>query len=110
MLEIFFLLLCGHAMADFALQSRDMAKMKSRHTPFVWEGKTYLIWPYVLTAHSLIHGLMVYVMTHNEYLGIAETILHFGIDQLKIDGKINLHVDQLLHVICKGVYICVLLY
>lgn len=110
MIEMFFLFICGHAMADFVFQSRDMAKMKSRHTPFIWDGVEYCIWPYVLSAHCLTHGLMVYLVTKNVWLGITETVLHFGIDQLKIDGKIGVHLDQLLHIICKGVYICVLLF
>lgn len=94
----FFLLICGHALGDFALQNDFVAKFKSRHAAF-YTGET--VWPYVLGAHSLIHGLIVFLITKNIYFGIAETLAHFLIDFVKCENKIGFHTDQWLHVCCK---------
>lgn len=98
MLTKLFLLLAGHALGDFALQGDFIAKFKSRHTPF-FTGET--IWPYVLASHALIHGAIVFLITHSVRLGIAETIAHATIDFIKCEKKINFHLDQTLHIACK---------
>ena len=53
---VFWMLMCGHALADFPLQTPDMAK-----------GKNYTIdpahnavpWYYWLASHCFVHGLSV---------------------------------------------------
>lgn len=115
-IELFFKLLIGHAFADFIFQSRDMAYFKSPAHRCQFEDesnrgkKLVLIWPYVLWAHSVSHGAFVYLFTGSFTLAIVETCSHFLIDIAKCLGKINVHVDQLLHIICKGIYVCVLSY
>jgi len=104
---IIFKLLCGHAIADFALQSEWMAKNKNRNnkSTYVPEGQTYVeTWFYVLGAHGFIHGFMVYALTGSLFLGIIETISHFTIDFLKCDNYMNPHQDQLLHIGWKLLY------
>lgn len=103
MIETVFALLIGHALADFALQSDAMAKGKNRHnrtTPP--PGATYTpCWLYWLSSHALIHGGVVWAVTGNVYLGVAETALHWLIDFAKCENRISVHTDQALHVWLK---------
>lgn len=96
-LTIFFYLLCGHAIADYCLQSDYIARCKSR-----WSGDPSWFW--VLSAHSLTHGAAVSLITGNPLLGFLETAVHWGIDMAKCAGKTNIHQDQTLHVICKVIW------
>jgi len=98
-----FLLMFGHALADFSLQSPDMAKGKNRNRKTeAPPGAIYTpCWPYWLSAHALIHGGVVFLITQNIWFGVAETICHWGIDFAKCDNRIGVHQDQALHVICK---------
>lgn len=103
-IQSFFLLLIGHAIADFALQTDIMAKLKNRHNKpdFIPNGQKYVpCWGYWLSAHGLIHAGMVYVVTQNIWLAIIEFIAHCIIDFIKCENKINPHIDQLLHILTK---------
>lgn len=106
---IFLKLLMGHALADFALQSSDMAKGKNRNRKpdmsLVPPGQIYQpTWVYWLTAHSLIHGLMVGVITGNWYFALAESLCHWAIDFGKCESWYGIHADQFLHLTCKVVW------
>lgn len=107
MIQLLFKLLCGHALADFALQGEFIAIYKSRHARF-FTGET--IWPYVLGAHGLIHGLMVFIATGSIYVSLAETVCHCAIDFCKCEKRFGFHVDQLLHVVCKVLWVVVVLH
>lgn len=96
-----FLLLAGHALADFSLQTDWMAKYKNRNLS---EDNPY--WFYALSAHALIHGLMVYLVLQNILFAILETVFHWAIDFSKSDDMFNFHVDQILHLICKILWVC----
>jgi hypothetical protein len=103
-----FLLLCGHALADFALQTDSMAYGKNRHNKpkNVPEGQEVCkVWVYWLSSHSFIHGGMVYLITGSITLGIIETIVHWFIDFAKCENWTNIHTDQALHVLCKVLYL-----
>ena len=107
MIELFFKLLIGHALADFAFQSDVMAKGKNRHheMSYVPVGQERVaIWFYYLTAHALIHAGVVWAITGNVLLALAELVLHWVIDFAKCEGWINLHTDQSLHIICRVLY------
>ncbi len=103
------MLLAGHALADFALQSDAMAKGKNRHT-FVDPNsipkgqKPMVSWPYWLTSHALIHGGVVSLVTGIWWLGIVETVFHWGIDFAKCESWTGIHADQSMHVFCKVVW------
>ena len=101
MLELLFMLMVGHSVADTALQTNVMSQGKRRSA-----GQHWYMWLY---AHSMIHGGAVYLITGNLGLGIAEVICHFIIDHLKCENKYSLKTDQLLHILCKVVwwYICI---
>lgn len=97
-----FYLLAGHALADFPLQGEFIAKAKNRHT---FNGplgqKPMKVWLHALTAHALIHGGMVALITGSLWLGLAETAAHWLIDFGKCENWYGIHTDQGLHVGCK---------
>lgn len=108
MTELFIKYLMGHALCDFALQSDVMAKFKN------WNNKPdnipngqklVSVWQYWMASHALIHGGVVYLISGSIWLGAIETVLHFGIDCAKCKNWTNPHQDQLLHVICKMMYL-----
>ncbi len=99
-----FLLLCAHALADFPLQGEFIAKAKNRHTPAfnVPAGQRPMkVWLHALTAHSLIHGGFVYLITGSVAIGVAEVIAHWLIDFGKCENWYGIHADQGLHIACK---------
>ncbi len=107
---LFFKLIMGHALADFALQSDSMAKGKNRNRKpdmsVVPPGQVYTpSWMYWLTAHALIHGMCVWIITQNMALGVAETVCHWGIDFGKCESWYGMHEDQIMHLICKAAWV-----
>lgn len=105
-LELFFKLLVAHATADFVLQSEAMGRGKNRHSD-IHHGKTFNFpkWYYWLTAHALVHGGLVYLVTNSLLLGVIETVSHWCIDFAKCEGLIGFHQDQALHVGFKIGYV-----
>lgn len=97
--ELLFLLLVGHALADYPLQGQFLAQGKNRHTDL---GRD--IWPHALAAHAMIHGGLVTLLTGSAVLGLAETAIHAATDWLKCEGKISFNVDQAIHIACKVVW------
>lgn len=93
---VLFLLLAGHALADYPLQGDFLANGKNRNTEL---GKIF--WPYALPSHALIHGGCVLLITGSLWLAIAESVIHGITDWLKCEKKISLFTDQMVHVICK---------
>ena len=88
--------MCAHALTDFQLQS-----------PIMWKQKRYgsADWCYWLTAHALICGGGVYVVTSSLGLAVVETIAHWVIDYCKSVNKIGWHRDQILHILCRIGYV-----
>jgi Protein of unknown function (DUF3307) len=110
MIEMFFRLLVGHAIADFPLQSEDIAKGKNRHAiPKSYDPKLHgplmAVWPYYLTSHALIHGGMVYIATGSYIAGLCETTAHWIIDFFKCEKWYGVHADQAFHIACKVVWL-----
>jgi hypothetical protein len=97
-MDIFFLLLFGHALGDFGLQSDRIIKNKNKKN-------NKESWVIYLTAHSVIHGGLVGFFTGSFVLAIAETIAHALIDYGKMEGHYSFKVDQFLHVACKAAWI-----
>lgn len=102
--EYLFLLMIGHAAADYALQNDFMAMAKNHTTDL---GKVY--WKWVLPSHGLIHAGFVYFITGSFVLGMAEFIVHTITDYLKCDGKIGFNTDQFIHLGCKVLWILLLM-
>ena len=99
MLFILFLLLAGHALGDYPLQGPYLSEIKNRNTE---QGKN--IWWIGLTAHSLIHGAIVALVTSSVILGILETIAHWITDFMKCENKIDYKTDQFLHIVHKFIW------
>lgn len=97
--EMLFFLIAAHALCDYPLQGDFLATAKDRNTPI---GK--LFWPHALSAHAMIHGGAVALITGSVLLGMLEAILHAVTDWLKCEKHIGLNVDQAVHIVCKIVW------
>ncbi|MEL7490038.1 MAG: DUF3307 domain-containing protein [Pseudomonadota bacterium] len=106
-IEIAYWLLAGHAIADFALQTRWMTAAKDHLSALNKAGQA--VWPIALSAHGLIHGAAVSLATGSVTLGALETVSHMAIDFSKSAGRIGIYVDQGLHVACKGLWLGLLI-
>ena len=111
-LVLFFAFCIGHSIADFPLQGEFLARGKNRHLPLPeladGDKPPKYVWIYCLTAHSLIHGGVVWLITGSVLMGLIETVVHWIIDALKSEGKYGFEVDQLLHVATKVVYVALI--
>lgn len=116
----------GHAVADYGLQSAHVAefKVRSERNPD---------WFVTLGAHCLIHGFLVLVcvavcsfvlflvsgvnwpmalriaFSLGTWLGWAETVIHFAIDDAKGQKRFSYRTDQILHYGCKMLWTCIVL-
>jgi hypothetical protein len=103
--ENIFMLLFGHAVADFVLQPDAMGYGKNRNDKIhAKEHSLFPVWYYWLTVHALVHGGIVYMITANIWLGVLETVLHWITDFAKNEGWIGMHQDQGIHISCKVGY------
>jgi hypothetical protein len=83
-----------------------MAAEKDRHSTSDLQKR--VPWYYWLSAHTLVHGGAVFLITGSLTLGVLETVVHWLIDFGKCEGWFGIHVDQALHVGCKVLW-CVLI-
>lgn len=103
--ENLFMLLFGHALADFVLQPEPMGYGKNRNDKVHdTEQSLFPVWYYWMTAHALVHGGVVYLITGNITLGLIETVIHWLTDYAKCEGWISMHQDQAVHIGCKVGY------
>ena len=106
--ELFFLLLAGHAIADFAIQTEFVATNKNRHVRLKYSpevrAKMEIIWPHLLTAHSLHHGLFVFLITGNLLASCLEVVIHWITDFGKCERWYGFHADQAIHVLTKALW------
>lgn len=106
MIEILFQFIVGHAFADYVFQGETMAVHKNRnHKGPLVGNPAFPNWYYWLTMHSFIHAAAVYLITTNITLALIEVVLHWLIDFIKCEDKINIHMDQFLHILCKIGYL-----
>ncbi len=106
-LTLFALLVAGHFLVDFTLQTDTMASAKNPTTSTPLQKA--VPWYWWLFAHASEHGLAVGLavglMTHSMARGLAcgaiETAAHFLIDWVKCQGRINIKQDQTWHLLCK---------
>lgn len=96
MMDMLFLLLVWHALADYPLQGDFLAKAKNETAPIPG-----VPWWQAMLAHSLIHAGGVFLITGSTYMAMIELVLHYSIDRAKCTGKIGFNGDQALHVACK---------
>ena len=106
---LLFQLLIGHAIGDFVLQPSPMSTGKNRHNRLHEQyGDGFPPWYYWLSAHSLTHAGIVYVITGSTLCAALECVSHWLIDFGKCEKNYSLHIDQGLHMLFKVLY-CVLL-
>jgi hypothetical protein len=94
-----FLLIAAHGLCDYSLQGDTMSINKNPNAKT--ELQKHVPWYFWLGSHAFIHGGAVALITNNPFLGLLEIVCHFLIDFLKCNKKINIYVDQLLHIACK---------
>lgn len=98
-INIVFLLTLVHFVCDYPLQSDAVARGKNLNE---FNGSLYGVpWVYWMIGHASMHGLGVYLVTSSTALAFLETVLHFVIDTQKCKKRLNIHTDQLLHLITK---------
>lgn len=109
---LFFALIIGHAVADFALQGEFLSVAKNRHAKLdaFFGGKQAPkgLWIHALGAHALIHAGAVWLITGSAVLGFLEFVLHWVIDFAKCEGWTSFRVDQALHLACKVAWVALL--
>jgi hypothetical protein len=98
MLTTFALLIAAHFVADYPLQGDFLATAKQKGPLRLWH----------LFGHSAIHGGAVGLVTGSLVLGLLETAAHMAIDELKTRGVTSFAMDQALHVVCKLLWIALL--
>lgn len=109
-MKTLFLLIAAHGLVDFTFQTEWIAREKNRHAgpPSRYDpalhGPLQTVWPYVMTAHALQHGLAVCLITGSLGLGLAETAAHWAIDFGKCEKMYGIHADQAMHMACKVVW------
>jgi len=113
LINLFFLLVFGHCIADTTFQTDAMSRGKSRHNPInpdrVPVGqKPMKLWPMWLTHHAMIQGGVVYLLTGSFLCFYLEIISHWIIDFFKCESKYSPIEDQLLHLSMKSLYIVLL--
>lgn len=100
---LIFYLIVAHALLDFPLQGDVVAINKSPKAKT--ELQKHVPWYYWMSSHALVHGGAVAFITNSVWLGLAETLCHFTIDYHKCQHRYTIHIDQLLHVVCKMIWI-----
>lgn len=108
MLASFFALIVVHALLDFPLQGDTVAINKNPNAKT--DLQKGVPWYYWMTSHALAHGGGVALVTGSIWLGLAETFCHFFIDLMKCYKVFSIHIDQLLHVVCKVVWTLMFFY
>jgi len=93
LLEMFSLMVFGHALADYPLQGEFLAKSKNRTAPVPG-----MPWYQALAAHAIIQGGFVGIVTGSLPLAVAETVVHAITDDLKCRGKLGFNADQFIHI------------
>ena len=97
------MLVLAHFVCDFVLQSDRMAVEK-----IPGRDRT-LHWGWWLGSHAATHGLAVALLTGIPLLGALETLIHAILDWLKGRYRFTLAWDQSLHVLCKLIWVLILI-
>ena len=97
-----------HCLADFPLQGEYLSTWKN---PMRFpKRKGEAPWWYVMFVHSSIHGGFVGMLTGIWWLGLCEAVAHFAIDTCRCKGYFGFMTDQVLHVLCKVLWVAMVVY
>lgn len=100
--QLVLMLVMGHFLGDFGLQSDRMAREKCPG-----QGVS-LGWGWWITSHAAIHGFLVGAICASPLLGACEWLAHLLIDVCKCQRRWGLAMDQGLHLACKLIWVGVL--
>lgn len=106
-LSALFILVSVHALLDFPLQGDAVAINKNPNANT--DLQKHVPWYYWLGSHALAHGFGVWFVTHSVVLGVLETISHATIDWMKCNKWFSIHIDQLLHIVCKVIWLVLII-
>ena len=101
-MSMLLLMIFAHFLADYPLQGDFLARGKNRVAPI--SGVPF--W-HPLTAHAIIHGGFVGIITGSAVLAVAETVIHWITDDAKCRGWIGYNTDQMIHIACKFVWVVI---
>jgi len=100
-----FALFIGHALGDYPLQGAFLAASKNRNSDSdISFGNSEVpkgLWIHALSAHSLIQGGIVWMITGSALLGMVEFVIHWLTDFVRCENWISFTSDQLIHLACK---------
>ena len=112
-LSLFLALAIGHAVADFPLQGVFLSQAKNRNLHLSEDVNTKSprgVWLHAMSAHSIIHCGVVWLITGSVILGLIEFVLHWVIDAAKCEKWVGFNTDQFLHYTCKIIYVALIYY
>lgn len=101
-LTLFLALVVAHALCDYPLQGDFLSRAKNRAAPIAG-----VPWYQAMGAHAAIHAGAVALLTGSVWLGLAEFVAHFIIDDLKCRGRLTFNADQAAHLACKLAWVAV---
>jgi len=99
-LIILFWLFCAHFIADYPMQSKEMAKYKNKKNSPIppKNAKPVSVWFAYLTAHAFIHaGFSALIV--GPLFGFIIGICHWVQDYFKCKIQYSPNLDQIIHVI-----------
>lgn len=111
-LLLFFALAIGHVFGDYPLQGSFLAMGKNRNldASVVFGGNKAPkdLWIHCLTAHSMVHSGIVWLITGSGVLALVELLGHWVTDFIRCEKMISYNTDQLIHFACKLLYAMVI--
>lgn len=110
---LLFMLVIGHFIADYPLQSDFIGRGKNRFRPVdprtIPPGQVpQTVWPWIMTAHASTHAAAVFIVLGSPVLALFELISHWIIDYGKCANKYGIHADQSMHIGCKVLWLFLL--
>lgn len=101
-LTLLAMLTVAHFLCDYPLQGPFLSVAKNRRDPVPG-----FPWYQAMTAHAGIHAGAVWWLTGSPWLGLAEFVAHFIIDDLKCRGRLTVNTDQVAHLACKLAWVAI---
>lgn len=101
--NVFAMLVFAHLIGDFALQNEYMAKAKNPNIKVVDSP-----WYVVMFAHAGIHAGLTGFITGSLIIALFELVAHYVIDYYRCLKRFSYLTDQILHIVCKFIYVIIL--
>jgi len=110
LVKLFCILFWCHTLLDYALQGDFMSRAKN---PFPPPGQATYPFPgvppfLILFQHAFLQAGPVVYFTGSWTLGLCELVAHYVIDYAKCANRISFWTDQILHALCKIIWIALM--